>query len=79
MKKILSILFAALLAILACTAPVYADDDEEEGDDAEGSDDSGTGGEGSDDDDSKNSTPGFELMFAAGALLAAKRIKAYLL
>lgn len=73
----LTILLAALLTILACTVTVYADDDVE-GDDADESDGSETGGDGSDDDDGENSTPGFELAFAAAALLAARHIKARL-
>jgi Spy/CpxP family protein refolding chaperone len=76
MKKMLTILLAALLTILACTVTVYADDDES--DDADESGEADSGGEGSDDDDNKNSTPGFELTFAAVALLAAKRIRACL-
>lgn len=77
MKKTLTIFLAALLTILACTVTVYADDDAE-GDDADESEESETGGDGSDDDDGKNSTPGFELTFAAAALLAARHIKARL-
>lgn len=65
MRKILSILLAAISVILACTASVYADDDDnnEAADDDAGQANSG-------DDEPENSVPGFELPIAGGAAIA---------
>lgn len=74
MKKTLTILLAAIFMIMACVAPVFADDDE--GDEADENED-GEGGSG--DDEKENSVPGFE--FALGgsaAIVAARFLKARL-
>ena len=75
MKWFMKILLAAFIMLVTSTAPVYADDDEgDEG--ANGSEaDSGESG-----DDEKESAPGFEFAFAvAGALAAARLLKARVL
>ncbi|MDD2836683.1 MAG: hypothetical protein PHY05_11130 [Methanothrix sp.] len=63
--KALTILLAAIFMIMACIAPVYADDDEADENEA------GEGGSG--DDEKENSVPGFEFAFASGVLIAAAR------
>lgn len=68
MRKIVLILFAAILMIMACVAPVFADDDE--GDDAEENEADESS---SNDDDKENSVPGFEFALGCGALIAAAR------
>jgi len=68
MKKTLIILLAVIFMIMACTAPVYADDDE--GDEA---DENEAGEGGSDDDEKENSVPGFEFALGVGAAIAAAR------
>lgn len=69
MRKILSILLAAILAVLACTLPVCADDDDNNEADE---DDDGKGSSG--DDRTENSVPGFEFALGGGALIAATRL-----
>jgi hypothetical protein len=68
MKKTLTILLAAIFMIMACVAPVFADDDE--GNEA---DENEAGEGGSDDDEKENSVPGFEFALAGGAAIAAAR------
>ena len=75
MKWFMKILLAAFIMLVTSTAPVYADDDEGN-EEANGSEaDSGDSG-----DDEKESAPGFEFAFAvAGALAAARLLKARVL
>jgi hypothetical protein len=68
MKKTLTILLAAIFMIMACIAPVFADDDE--GDEA---DENEAEQGGSDDNEKENSVPGFEFALAGGAAIAAAR------
>lgn len=69
MKKTLTILLAAIFMIMACVAPVYADDDE--GDEA---DENEAGEGGSDDAEKENNVPGFEIALGVGAAIAAARL-----
>jgi len=69
MKKTLTILLAAIFMIMACIAPVFADDDE--GDEA----DENEAGQGDSGDDKKEtSVPGFEFALGVGAAIAAARL-----
>ena len=68
MNKILAILLAGLLMIMATATMVYAEDDEEDG--AEAADENGA--EDNEDDQQANSIPGFEIAFAAAGLGAAR-------
>ena len=70
----MTILLAAFIMLMAAAAPMYAEEDEgNEADETEaGSEDAG--------EDEKESTPGFEVAFAAvAALTAARLLKARLL
>jgi PGF-CTERM protein len=74
MKLFMKILLAAFIMLVASLAPVYADDDEGN----EGANENGSGSDS--EDDEKESTPGFEVAFAvAGALAAARLLKARVL
>ena len=76
MKLFMIILLAAFITLVAFAAPVYSDEDE--GDEANEADENGSGSDS--EDDEKESTPGFEVAFAAAAALTAARfLKARLL
>lgn len=82
MKWFMIILLAAFITLVAFAAPVYSNEDE--GDEANEIDESNEANEnesGSEsEDDEKESTPGFEFAFAvAGALAAARLLKARML
>jgi hypothetical protein len=66
MKKTLAFLLAAIFMIMACIAPVFADEDEGNENEA------GEGG--SDNDEKENSVPGFEFALGVGAAIAAARL-----
>jgi hypothetical protein len=68
MKKILAFLLAAILMVMACMAPAFADEDD--GDDA---DENEAGESSSNDDEKENSVPGFEFALGGGALIAVAR------
>jgi hypothetical protein len=68
MKKTMAILLAAIFMVMAGAVSVYADDDE--GNEADENEiDEGDSG----DDEKENSMPGFDFVFAGGALMAAAR------
>lgn len=69
MKKILEFLLAAILMIMACMAPVFADEDDSDDADENEADEGG-----SDDGEKENSVPGFEFALGGGALIAAARL-----
>jgi len=68
MKWIMTVLLAAFVMLMAFAAPVYAEEDvgDEANEHEEGSEEAGEAEE--------ESTPGFEVAFAAAAALAAARI-----
>ncbi|MGB7544412.1 MAG: PGF-CTERM sorting domain-containing protein [Methanothrix sp.] len=71
MNKILAILLAGLLMIMATATIVYAEDEEEDGvemDEESETEENETGEE-------ANSVPGFEIAFAAAGLGAARLLR----
>jgi hypothetical protein len=68
MKRFMTVLLAAFIMLMAAAATAYAEEDEgNEADETEtGSEDSA--------EDEKESTPGFEVAFAAAAALTAARL-----
>ncbi|GEM_PF-602641 len=87
LKKIWSILFAAMVVLMASAMTVCAEDEEDdESDEGEegavgiapseeaNGEEEGEGGEGGDGGEKENSTPGFELAFAAAGALGAARL-----
>lgn len=73
MKWIVTVLLAAFVMLMAFAAPVYAEEDvgDEANENEEGSEEAGEAEE--------ESTPGFEVAFAAAALAAARLLKARML
>ena len=71
MKKIWSILFAAVVVLMASAMTVCAEDEE---DDESDEGEEGTAGEDGEGGEKENSTPGFEFAFAAAGALGAARL-----
>ena len=77
MKKILAILLAAIIMLMASAVTAYANEDEEdEADESEegAGDSAGEEGAEGEEEETENSMPGFELAFAAALALAAARL-----
>jgi len=76
LKKILAILLAAIIMLMASAVTAYANEDEEdEADESEEGAGDSAGEEGAEgEEETENSTPGFELAFAASLALAAARL-----
>ncbi len=70
MRKIIALLLATLLMLVASAAPVWAEDDKEDNEAGENEAAENSG------EEKENSMPGFEFAFAlAGALAAARMLR----